>query len=677
MEEKPMEGNENGNKNLTETITPNEDYYALKRALMILTANEKSTKLKENDLFLEDRETQQKITPRENLIAMQMKAILVKAVELNKEWISELHLKKQSTSNHIVKNFKDPMLKSTDSFDEILKERCHVSNSESDEQIKTENVNLIENKVGIEKQKLAEPAVQRQKDYDIEQEQLDFADENNKITASEGLSSSTQQINLNNNLNMKGTFVTETSENKLLQLDLNKSESCREEDSHKMQKAAAAKASLRSMVLHQLKHYYELYLKSLGDTNTPQHDCKGLTMCDTITNDNLYKFQSVQEHLKYEQENNAEDSLSYNMFSNLSEHQVWKALQAVLEEVIPHHLLTSQIAEIQQLQSINKDFAGNSSKIDNDNKTKEVTKQNQITLLPRINCDDNEQLIESQKKFESSNESNQNCTEFLDNTETEHMAAETASVLDLKANLNNTVCIRGKSFDINSTENCIESSPNELAETILEAPEEFRVVPGEQSTNDYLLELSDQNDNIIKPNTTEAVDTTCRAQSPSPNILACTPTSTGASSSSEASVLAFSGEVHSMSLLSTLHGLKVAMAECTGSIDGVGVGVGVETHLRAPGCSRETDADRERTPVTEQKTDSCFCSAKDSSCDKCSGSGVEENRSSPLRWAFKNGRLVFVEEEKEGKEDESEGEEEQDGEIIHSKELNKRITGSC
>lgn len=194
-----------------------------------------------------------------------------------------------------------------------------------------------------------------------------------------------------------------------------------------------------------------------------------------------------------------------------------------------------------------------------------------------------------------------------------------------------------------------------LDETILEAPEEFRSPD---------MKPSDHNN---KPMRAEAVDT-CRRPPPTLSNVSVGETTPIPETSSE--------EVHSMALLSTLQRLKGTMAECTESIDGVGVGV--ERESRTPGCSRETDVNRDRTFAPEQKTDGCCCcSAKGSSCDKCDSSGVVEiRRSSPLRWAFRNGRLVFVEEEEEVEKGESEDGKEQEGdEIIHSRELNRRITG--
>lgn len=243
---------------------------------------------------------------------------------------------------------------------------------------------------------------------------------------------------------------------------------------------------------------------------------------------------------------------------------------------------------------------------------------------------------------------------------------------------NQSTCDNDKVIDTDSLDNSFlltETPLDDAEETILEAPEEFRS-PDANPTVNYSPKSSDH-DNNTKSIPTEAVDTSRRPPPPTPNVSVGVTTPTPTSSSSEIPTMVHSEEVHSMALLATLQGLKVTMAEeCTGSIDDVGVGV--ERQSRAPGCSREADADQERTLAPEQKTDGCCCSAKGSSCDKCDSSGVVENkRSSPLRWAFRNGRLVFVEEEEEATDGESEEKKVQgNDEIIHSRELNRRITGS-
>lgn len=775
MEHRENGDGESGSEGLTESITPSEDYYALRRALLGLTENERNKNVEQQDVaccclevgkedFYVSKEEKLGLEGdlRRSLLETHIKETLTKGVKLNKEWISELDLTRKRNLHDIVGNDKIIALKQTQvHVDQGLRDTCGTEmcsmiasgERQSKSAIEITDCKDLSNRFKESQnggnrpdyngsrtilKHFSSSCINREQKYKEQQHlqnnlcgisESSYQPSDNDLKGSclrnvRGLSENmTRQgfTDATKSVDQKYKNVPECSpqqvllinENSIIEIEKKQSSAqteftvdydetkrlCSKNSCTPETDSGQAEISLQSIVFEQLKHYYILYLDGLGtsknDCNKQTKQCKNL-----IHNTNKLEQQNLKDLCRNVDHNMQEsfvtnslneikkESKSENVLNRHSEENVWKALQEVLEKVISQHLLISQSYKQTlntSLKSTENTECGNS----NEEQLQYVIRDYiRLYLGPKRNICDVNGRTTAMLNNDTGEDSVCNSTKSLNTAEMAGDKDSQQQKLDhlpkipegafhqVEVGLNVTedpieshkqISLR-LSPGSESYKSCVEAPTNSLTETIIEAPEEFRV-PDAQPSNDHSPEPTDH-DNNIKFISTEAVDTSHRSHSPLPNVLVGVTTPTPASSSPEV----VSEDVHSMALLSTLRGLKVTMADCTGSIGGVGVGV--EIDLRAPGCSRGTDADRERTLDTKQKTDGCCCcSAKGSSCDKCSS--VVESRSSPLRWAFKNGRLVFVEEEEEADEGESEGEKEQDGdEIIHSKELNRRITGS-
>lgn len=791
MEQRENGDGESGSEGIAKTITPSEDYHALRRALLGLTKYEERNNVEQQDnacCCLEGREKgnsvpKEKITLglgedlKESLLEEHVKETWTKAMKLNKEWILELNLKRQQNvydnlegdkvvalkQSQVPEDFSAQSLRvicggelyididdrerqeksaiqSTDELGTRIEERQNVSNKSgpigdrenpqhaSNSCTNREHQHLQCSFCGMSGSNQPSDNYKSSKSSclknlrQIEGEEI-YSLENTTCSFQEKESGAPENItckdsnNARNSIHHKCKIAPECrskvpiNDNNVVEIEEEQSNlqvgfdtmdsdeteglSCKNFHNPETD-SGPVEISLQNIVFKQLKYYLS---DMEGSEITDNDDCNKKTKQYRNLMHKL-KSQDSKEVCKNVAHNNMQGSSATNnvnqskkesecrkMLNKLSEESVWKTLQEALEELISQHLLETQSHK--QTENSEKSIENVDCKKSNEEQLQYAIRDYiRLYLGPkRNNCD----LIGRPTVMLNSSSdahSNCNCAKLLKNakiaedkgSQQEHLCKIPEGdfyVFEKRLGVSEDPIESLKQNSLQSYpgsdlfKSCNEASANTSTETILEAPEEFRV-PDTQPSNDHSLEPTDHENNIeLIP--TEAVDTSHRSQSTPPSVPVGVTTPTPASSSSEV----VSEDVHSMALLSTLRGLKVTMAECTGSIDGFGgVGVGVEIDSRAPGCSRGTDADWERTLDTEQKTDSCCCcSAKDSSCDKCNS--VVETRSSPLRWAFKNGRLVFVEEEEEGDEGESESEKEQDGdEIIHSKELNRRITGS-
>lgn len=784
MEQRENGDGESGSDGIAKTITPSEDYHALKRALLGLTKYEESSNVEqeENACCLEGgkkgySELNEKITFKEEHV----KETWTKAMKLNKEWILELNRKRKQNlydnleddkvvaleESQVPEDFSAKSLKviyGGELYIDIAdRERQEKSAIQSADEVDTriEELQNVSNKSGSnedrENHHHASNSCTNKEQKHKEQQHLqcnfcgiygssqpsdnDKSSKSNclkimrqmkgeEICCVENPASSCQEKeigtpeniackdsnNARNSVHHKGKIASECSSKVLINhnnfaetkekqnnlqtgfatLDSETGSLCCKNFYNPETDSGPVEISLQNIVFKQLKHY----LSNMEGSEISENDSNKKTKQYR----NLMHKLNPQDHKdvsKYVVYNNMQESSAANnvnqlkkesecsrMLNRLSEENVWKTLQEALEKLISQHLLETQFRKQTENSNLKSIENMDCNKSNEEQLQYAIRDYIRLYLGPkRNNCHVTDRptvMLNSSSVAHS----DCNCTKLLKNAETagdknsqqEHFFKIPEGdfyVFENRLNVSEDPTesleqnLLRSSADSDLFKSCNEAPANTSTETILEAPEEFRV-PDTQPSNDHSLEPTDHENNIeLIP--TEAVDTSHRSQSPLASVPVGVTTPTPASSSSKV----VSEDVHSMALLSTLRGLKVTMAECTGSIDGIGgVGVGVEIDSRAPGCSRGTDAAWERTLDTEQKTDSCcYCSAKDSSCSKCNS--VVETRSSPLRWAFKNGRLVFVEEEEEGDEGESESEKEQDGdEIIHSKELNRRITGS-